>query len=146
VGTLAGTIQVSLDLVAAGVDITPSVAPTASTKIVAAAPVIKTVTVTRTSSGLQVTVVGLSTTLDMKTAAFHFTPASGATLTTSDISVDVSAQFAAWYQSAASQPTGSQFSFSIPFTITGSVSTINSVTVTMTNSVGASNAVTAIVP
>jgi hypothetical protein len=146
VGTFPGTIQLSLDLSAAGIDITPAVVPTATTKIAASAPVIKSVTVTTTSSGLQVNVVGLSTTLDMKTAAFHFTAAAGSTLTTTDLSVDVSAAFAAWYASPASLATGSQFSFTIPFTVNGSASTIASVSVTMTNSVGSSAPVSAIVP
>ena len=146
VGTLPGTVQVSLALSAAGVDITPAVPPSASTKIAGAAPVIKSVAVATTAGGIQVTIIGWSTTLDMKTAAFHFTAASGATLQTTDLSVDVSGVFAAWYGSAASQATGSQFSFTIPFTISGNVSAIASMTVTMTNSVGSSTAVTANVP
>jgi hypothetical protein len=145
-GTLAGTIQLSLALSAAGVNITPPVPPAATTAIAAAAPTISSVAVATTSTGIAITVVGTSTTLDMKTAVFQFTPAAGATLQTGSVSVDVSSLFAAWYGSAASLATGSQFSLTVPFTIGGNVSTIASVTVTLTNSVGASAPVSANVP
>jgi hypothetical protein len=82
----------------------------------------------------------------MKTATFQFEPAAGATLQTTSFTIDVSALFAAWYSSAASLATGSQFSLTVPFTIGGNVSAIASVSVTLTNSVGASAAVSANVP
>jgi hypothetical protein len=145
-GTLAGTIQLSLTLNAVGVNITPPVPPTATTVIAAAAPTISSISVATTSTGLQITVMGTSTTLDMKTAAFQFTPAAGAKLQTTSVTVDVSSLFAAWYQNPASLATGSQFSLTVPFTIAGNVSTIASVTVTLTNSVGASAPATANVP
>jgi hypothetical protein len=145
-GTLAGAIQLSLTLNAAGVNITPPVPPTETTVIAAAAPIISSVTVTATSTGLQITVTGTSTTLDMQTAVFQFTPAAGATLQTTSVSVNVSSLFAAWYANAASLPTGSQFSLMEPFTISGNVSTIASVTVTLTNSAGTSAPISAIVP
>jgi len=145
-GTLPGTIQLSLGLSAAGVDITPAVRPTVSTTISKTAPVISSVAVATTSTGFQVTVVGLSTTLDMTTAAFHFTAAAGATLTTTDFSLNVSNAFSTWYANSASLATGSQFALTVPFTVAGNISTIASVTVTLTNSVGASAAATANVP
>jgi hypothetical protein len=145
-GTLPGTIEISLSLSAEGVNITPSIAPSATTVIAASAPTISSVTVTTTAAGIQVTVVGTSTTLDMKTATFQFTPAAGATLQTSTVTVDVSSLFAAWYSSAASLATGSQFSLTVPFTVSGNVSTIASVSVTLTNSAGTSAAVSANLP
>jgi hypothetical protein len=145
-GTLAGTIQLALALTALGVNITPAVPPTASTVIAVTAPTIASVAVATTATGLQVTVVGTSTTLDMKTATFQFTPAAGATLQTTSLTVDVSSLFAAWYQNPASLATGSQFSLTEPFTISGNVSAIASVTVTLTNSVGASSPASANVP
>jgi hypothetical protein len=145
-GTLPGAIQLSLTLMAAGVNITPAVPPSATTTIAAAAPAISSVSVTTTSNGIQVTVVGASTTLNMNTATFQFTPAAGATLQTSSVTINVSSLFAAWYANAASLATGSQFSLTVPFTVGGNVSTIASVSVTLTNSVGASAAVSATVP
>jgi hypothetical protein len=145
-GTLPGTIQLSLTLSASGVNVTPSTPLSITTTIAAAVPVIDKVSVATTSTGIQVTVVGASTTLDMKTATFQFTPAGGSTLTTSSVSVDVSSLFTAWYANSASLATGSQFSLSVPFTISGNVSSIASVSVTLTNSVGTSAAVSANVP
>jgi len=145
-GTVAGKIQVTLTFQAAGVDVTPSPAPVLTTQIVAAAPSINSVVVTQTTSGIQAVIDGLSTTRDMKTATFQFTPAAGATLQTTSVSVDVSAMFTAWYQSASSLPLGSQFSLTVPFTIGGNVNTIASVSVTLTNSVGTSAPVNAMVP
>jgi len=145
-GTLPGTIQVTLAFSAAGVNVTPPVPPSVTTIIAATVPTIDSVTVTTVTGGIQVTVVGTSTTLDMKTATFTFTPAAGATLQNTTVSVDVSSTFAAWYKSSASLKTGSQFSLSMPFTISGSVSSIASVSVTLTNSVGASAAASAVVP
>jgi hypothetical protein len=146
VGTLPGTIEISLTLTAAGVTITPAIPPAATTTIAAAVPVIDSVTVATTATGIQVTIVGSSTALNMTTAAFQFTPASGATLQTTNFSINVSSLFAAWYANPASLATGSQFSFTMPFTIGGNVSSIASVTVTLTNSVGASAPATANVP
>jgi hypothetical protein len=146
VGTLPGTIEISLSLSAAGVNITPSVAPSATTTIAASAPTINSVTVTTTTTGINVVVVGTSTTLDMKTATFQFTPAAGANLQTTSVTIDVSSLFAAWYGSAKSLATGSQFSLTVPFAVSGSISSIASVSVTLTNSVGTSNTVGANVP
>jgi hypothetical protein len=145
-GTVAGTIEVGLTFQAAGVDVTPTPAPSLSTQIAPAAPSIKSMVVTSISGGFQVVIDGLSTTRDMKTATFQFTPAAGATLQTNTVTVDVSAMFTAWYQSASSLPMGSQFSLTIPFTIGGNVNTIASVSATLTNSVGTSAPISATVP
>jgi Putative Ig domain len=145
-GTLAGTIQLALALSAAGVNITPPVAPTATTVIAAAAPTITSIAVASTTAGLQITLVGTSTTLDMQTAVFQFTPTAGSTLQTTSVTINVSSLFAAWYSNPASLVTGSQFSLTEPFTIGGNISTIASVTVTLTNSAGASAPATANVP
>jgi hypothetical protein len=145
-GTVAGTIQVGLTFQAAGVDVTPTPAPSLSTQIAAAAPSIKSMVVTQITGGIQVVIDGLSTTRDMKTATFQFTPAAGATLQTTSVTVDVSAMFTAWYQNPSSLAMGSQFSLTIPFTISGNVDTIASVSATLTNSVGTSASVSATIP
>jgi hypothetical protein len=145
VGTLAGTIQLSLSLSASGVNITPTVPPAASTVIAAGVPVINSVKVSSTSTTLNVTITGTSTTLNMTTANFTFTPASGSTLQTSTFTVNVASLFSAWYASSASVATGSQFSLTMPFTISGSLSDIASVSVTLTNSAGTSAPSSAIV-
>lgn len=147
VGSLPGTIQLALTFSASGVDITPAPSPGISTKIAAGVPAIQRVTLTTPpTGGLVVTVVGTSTTLDMKTATFQFTASSGASLQTSTFNQDVSQIFHTWYANPASLATGSQFGFSMSFSVGGSLSSIASVTVTMQNSAGTSPAVTAIMP
>jgi large repetitive protein len=142
-GTLAGTIQIVLSLQSAGVDVTPSPAPTATTQIANAAPVLRNVSASLVSGGFQLNVTGLSNTRDVKSVTLHFTAAAGATLQSADATLDVTSLFTQYYQSASSLPTGSQFSLTIPISVSGDVSTIASVSVTMTNSVGVSNSVTA---
>jgi large repetitive protein len=137
-GTLAGTIQISLTFSAAGVDITPASGASLTTKITAGPPVISKVTATAISGGFQVIVTGISTTRDMKTAVFHFTTAQGANLQSADVTLDVSSVFSQWYLNSASFATGSQFSLTVPFTVSGNVSDIGSLTVTLTNSAGSS--------
>ena len=90
-------------------------------------------------------VTGYSNTREITQATFTYTPASGSQVqTTSFTPAGVSTAFQSWYGSGASTAFGSQFLYTQPFTITaGSVSALQSVTVTLTNSQGASSAVTA---
>ena len=142
-GTLAGTILIQFSLQSAGVDVTPNPAPSVTTQIAASAPVLKSVKETLINGGFQLTIVGVSTTRDMKTIAIHFTAANGSTLQSTDASLDVSGAFAQWYQNPNSLMTGSQFSLTIPITVGGDVASIASVSVVMTNSVGASSSTSA---
>jgi hypothetical protein len=78
---------------------------------------------------------------------FQFTPVSGETVSTTRLSLNVGSNFAAWYQSQASQAFGSLFTATVPFTLEGDVKnvgsvvdTIQSVSVTLTNQQGASAA------
>jgi hypothetical protein len=141
IGTVSGTITLTLDLVAAGIDITPSPAPSTNTVIPKSAPVINSggVTVTGvTSSGFNIVVVGYATSRDMVSATVTFTAASGVTLSSSSASVPLTSAFTTWYQSSASAQYGSNFSLTMPFTITNGTSTnpLTSVSVQLTNSQG----------
>jgi hypothetical protein len=94
-----------------------------------------------TSTGFDVELVATSTTLDLKSATFTFAPAAGAQISgTSTFTADVSTLLPAWLTSSNYQY-GGAFSLSIPFTISGPASAIGSVSVTLTNSVGTSPAV-----
>ncbi len=139
-GTVAGTITIAAALQAGGQSITPAPAPRTIT-ILAAAPVIATtptITATRNSTGFTVVLNGYATSLEVTQATFTFTAGAGANLQTGQVTVPVTALFAQWYQSSASAPFGSQFTFTQPFTVQGSPSDIVSVTVTLTNSNGTS--------
>ena len=81
---------------------------------------------------------GFSNTRQVSAATFRLTPTAGAPLATTDVPVAVGPAFTTWYQSTAAAPFGGQFRLSMPFNVTGSLADIDSVTVTVTNAVGAS--------
>jgi large repetitive protein len=142
-GTVAGTATITAQLTASGTDITPKPAPTETVRINAAAPTISSVTATASGSGFTVTVIGYSTTRSITSAVFTFTPASGANLQTTSVTIPVDQIFSAWYGGSAAGAFGSQFTYTQPFNVSGAVSAIASVSVTLVNSVGSSTAVSA---
>ena len=142
-GTVAGTITLTLTLTAAGVDITPTPAPTQVLTIAKSAPAITSATVTPTTGGFNLVVVGYSTTRDMVSAAITFTPTSGVTLASNSTTVSLSQVFTAWYQSSTSAPFGSMFSLEIPFIIQNGTNPLASISVALTNSQGSSATTTA---
>jgi hypothetical protein len=142
-GTVAGTITITSQLLAAGQDITPAPAPTKTIVIAPAAPSITSVTASTSSTGFTVTIDGFDTTRAVTEVIFTFTAATGSTLQTTSVTVPATTLFTAWYQSSASASYGSQFSFTIPFTVTGNVQGITSVTVTLVNPTGTSTSSTA---
>jgi hypothetical protein len=143
-GTVAGTITITAQLLAGGTNVTPTPAPSTTIVVTAGAPVITAVTANRTSSGFTVTVTGYASNRDVDTAAYQFSPSAGATLTTTQVSTTVTSLFTPWYSSASSAPYGSQFTLTQPFNVSGSSSSVLSVSVTLTNALGTSPAVSAI--
>ncbi len=137
-GTVAGTITITLQLLAAGADVTPTPAPTKVLRIPGAVPVITSATLTSTSTGFNLVVIGYSTTREVTGATVHLVAATGQTLATSDFTIPLTSVFPAWYQSSASIPFGSQFSLTIPFTVQGATNAIGSLTVSLTNTQGTS--------
>jgi hypothetical protein len=140
-GTVAGTITVTAKLTdPTGNDITPSPVPTSTIVTTATVPVITSVKITNPAPGqLSVTVVGFSSTRDMVSGLFHFAPSTTTTLTASDITIQLGTAFTSWYSNTASNAFGSQFTLTIPFTYQANSIPIVAVTVTLTNSKGASN-------
>jgi hypothetical protein len=140
-GTVAGTITITAKLTAAGSDVTPSPAPVSTTRVAAGAPVIVSATGMRTATGFTITVVGYVSDREMTTAAFGF---NGASLGTTSLTVNVDTIFAGWL-SGSSPPSaafGSQFTYTQPFTVNGTNTAITTVTVTLSNRIGASNTAT----
>jgi hypothetical protein len=139
-GSTAGVITVTTKLTdtVTGANVTPaSLAPEEIT-VPAAAPVISSGTLTRSGSSLQVALSGLSSTRDMSQAEFHFTPVSGKSLATNELTVQLTSAFQTWYQSTPSDAFGTTFTYTQPFTISGDAADVQSVTVTLTNSQGMS--------
>ena len=139
-GSSMGSIAVSVvSLSAAGISlpVPGGVAQTAS--VPAGPPVIRSLTLTRTSGGIQLDLVGLSPTRELNAARVTFQPASGTTIQNQDVLVPVADVAKAWFQDAQSAPFGSQFTLTLPFTFQGSVS-ISSVSVILVNGSGQSQA------
>jgi hypothetical protein len=138
-GTVAGTVTATLSVQG------QSATSSATVTVEPQAPIIEANSVQIidvTSTGFSVELVATSTTLDLKTANFTFTPASGAQISgNSTFTADVSSLLPAWFATASNYQYGGAFSLSIPFTISGPASAIGSVSVTLTNSVGTSSAV-----
>jgi hypothetical protein len=143
-GTVAGTITITAKFTAATQDVTPTPIPKQTIRINSTAPVIvPPITATRTSNGFTVTIVGYSPTRQLTQATFQLTAASGSTLSSSTVTIPVDSLFTAWYQNSASAQYGSQFTYTQPFTISGSPQAVASVSVTLTNSVGTSQSASA---
>jgi hypothetical protein len=142
-GSTAGTITLTITLTASGVDITPASLTPVNIAVPAAPPVINSVTLDRTGNTITVAILGLSSTRDMTQAVFQFTAASGASLKTTDLTVDLAGAFSTWYQSAGSDSFGTTYLYTQPFTLSSNATDVGSVTVTLTNSQGASQPGTA---
>ncbi len=145
-GTTAGTITLTTTLSSGG---TTLGSPTTQTIVNApGVPFISKVTLTQVAGGVTVVVTGFSSTRDMVNASFQFSPATGDTFTSNNVSVPVQNAFNTWWANTAqSNPVGTEFTLTVPFTLataTQSVSSVAvvSVTVTLQNSKGASNPVT----
>jgi large repetitive protein len=138
-GTVAGLVTLTSRYSVSGVDVTPTPAPRQTLRIDPAAPVLTRLDLTRSANSFQLVVFGFSTPRDITRATVRLTAAPGATLTSSELTIDLNSLFTTWYNSSTSFPFGSQFRLTLPFTLTGSAADISSVSVTLTNSVGTSN-------
>jgi hypothetical protein len=142
-GTLAATITVTLTLESGGQDVTPSGLQPVVISVPATAPVITSVSLTRDGAILIVVVQGYSSPRDMTSAIFNFTAASGDSINDPQVTVDVGTDFIDWYAEDTSTLYGSAFTYTQTFLLSNDASTIGSVSVTLSNSIGTSNAVSA---
>jgi hypothetical protein len=142
-GTVAGTIVLTPTFSLGSVNITPQNAPTLSTTVPAQAPTLTSAHLgTLAATSVQIIVDGFSTTRDVDTLNITITPASGSNVEGTSLSTDVTSTFSSWYQTAASQTVGSQFSATITLSVSGGTTdSISSVSVTAANSDGTSQAV-----
>lgn len=140
-GTVAGTITLTASMSAGGQDITPSPAPTKTITIDPAVPVITSVALQQVSGGLNVVVSGYSNTREVSSGSFTFAVSSGNTLSQSQITVTLTPAYATWFNNPASNATGGLFKLTVPFSVTGNAGAVTKVGVALTNSKGASAAV-----
>jgi sugar lactone lactonase YvrE len=144
-GTVAGTIQLSVTNVQdGGVSVTPGNS-TFDIQVPQLPPVITGIRVLNvTAAGFDVEITGYSTPRDIKSATFDFGAATGQKLLTVELQPAVNSPFTTYYQSSASDATGSAFVYTQPFNIKqGTVNAVASVTVALANSAGTSQPATA---
>lgn len=139
-GTVAGTIQLTARVQAAGLDVTSSPVPVHSMRVEPAAPVIRSARFTRTSSGIEVRITGFSTARAVTQAVFQFAATGNATLQSPEVTVGVESLFAGWFENPESAPLGSQFEFTQSFTVQGDANLIAPVSVRLVNGVGSTSA------
>ncbi|MGA3201631.1 MAG: putative Ig domain-containing protein [Bryobacteraceae bacterium] len=153
-GTTAGAITLTTTLTdSSGATLgSPSVQTIVNN---AAVPFIDKVTLTQVPGGVTVTVTGFSSTRDMNNGQFAFVPGTGDSFANPsqtsgilDVSVALNGAFTTWWADPAqANPFGTQFTLTVPFTQTNAAGAsvpqlvIVSVTVTLSNSKGASNPV-----
>jgi len=149
-GSVAGTITVQLaSLTVAGTSQTvplPSPVPSFPITVPRLAPIIVpgSVKITSvTSSGFQVFLDASSTPRDLTSANVTFTAASGTTLNGTSFTISLTSAATPWFDpaNATGVANGGALSLTLPFTFTGSTSALGTASVTLTNSVGTSAAV-----
>jgi hypothetical protein len=134
-GTTAGTISLTIN--APGVP-----AATQRITINPGPPVLTSVQFQQASGALNVVFSGYSVTGDMTSCAIHFNAATGSNLQAADFTVQMGSAFSAWYGNSASLATGTQFTATVPFSISnGTAASIVGGSVNCTNSKGTSNTV-----
>jgi len=143
-GTVAGAIVLTPSFAAGGTPL-PGATPR-TIRILRSAPSLRSATVTRTATGFDVAITGFATPREVTQAVFRFTAATGANLQTTELTIPLNAASATWFSSDTSRPFGSQFTYRQPFTLAGDSAAVASVSVTLSNSVGASQPATANVP
>jgi hypothetical protein len=143
-GSVAGAMQFTVEALAAGQVALPAPgAPVLTARVASAAPLLRTVSVTRGTNGFSVQIVGLSNTRELASATVQFVPSAGSNVQTSQVTIPLADAAGAWFASAGSNAYGGQFTLTLPFAVSGGTVTLDSVAVVLTNQVGASQAGTA---
>ena len=137
-GTVAGLIRLRIALEAEGVDVTPSPGPERTMRIDRVAPVITGTRIVQRAGGFDLWVTGYSTTLDVSSGAFRFSPAAGGAVQTPEATVQMRDASRAWFEDQNSVAHGGMFNLVQPFNVQGV--TLRAVSVTLTNAQGTSQA------
>ena len=138
-GSVAGTIQFTVESLRAGASILPAPSSPVGTAVVPpAAAVIRGVEVRRTSGGFDLIATGATTTRELSRMLVRFRPPAGATLQTSAVTIELTDAARAWFQSDGSAQYGGLFTLTTPFSFVGGPSAIESVGVVLANSAGSS--------
>ncbi len=138
-GTVSGTITVTAALATAATSVTPFPAPTQRTVVEQAPPVLTKVQLNQTATGYDVLVTGYATTRSMVRGTFTFAPTTNGNQQSTTLQVALETAFATWFNSAASNATGGQFTLTLPITTSGPSGAVSSATVVLNNARGDSN-------
>ena len=141
-GTISGTITVTLQLTASGINVTPANLAPIAIVVPKVAPTVSSVTFSTSGDTLSVVVTGYSSTREIQSASFSFTAATGASLAEKSITVPANTLFETWYTTAESAQYGSAFTYTQQFTLSGPATAVGGVGVTLTNTIGTSTEVT----
>jgi hypothetical protein len=144
-GTVSGTITLTTTLQSESGPVSCNCALTRTIRVAKGVPVISSVRAVRSAGAITITIIGFSTTRELTQAAFQFTTAAGSNVQTTSFTVPVSTFFTTWYTSTQSTQFGSQFLLTEPFTIQGDANAVTNVSVTLTNTQGASQPTSAAV-
>ncbi|MEO8657485.1 MAG: hypothetical protein ABI693_03405 [Bryobacteraceae bacterium] len=133
-----------------GVDVTPASPTTLKFAMPASAPSLLGVQVaSQTNTGLTLRLLGVATTRSLTSTTIRFTGATGFNLPNLNFTLDLTGPSSLWFNSAASQSFGGQFTLDIPFVLatsdtgtgaTAPVLALQSVSATISNASGDSNA------
>ncbi len=155
-GTVASSIALTPTFAtqAGNVDLTPASPSSLQFTVAPAVPSLIALQIaTVSTTGFTIQATGFSTPRSLKSVLVQFTTATGYSMPTTQFTIDVSQVSTVWFNSSASQAFGGQFTISVPFTFQGVVpvgqsivNAIASVSVTMSNALGASNSLQAAVP
>jgi hypothetical protein len=147
-GTVAGTLSLtpSFATTEGNINLTPTAPLSLNLTVAQTAPRLLGIQVqSRTANGFTLLVSGYATGRSITQMAFQFAPVSGESVATTQLSLNVEPSFSAWYGSTNSQPYGSAFTATVPFTLQGDteevsslIDAIQSVSVTLSNRQGAS--------
>ena len=140
-GTVAGTIDLTLAAQTGGSPPTSFPPMSRTLTLGRRAPAITRLSIaSRNASGFELAITGFSTPRSLTQATFLFTASQGANLQTSTVTVSLAADATNWFQSQTASSLGAQFRLLIPFAVQGQITAIQSVSVTLTNGEGTSNA------
>jgi len=140
-GTVAGSVKLDVVLKSGSEVVTPDPDPSRTVTVERLAPTITAVSVgSKTATGFEISVTGYSTTRSLSQAAFQFVAKPGSAVQGGTVTLDVGTVFTTWFEGTDSNQFGGQFRLVVPFTVQGDVNAIGSVSVTLTNIIGASAA------
>ena len=125
-GSVQGAITLSVVSLQANGAALPVPAGLSQTVTIAAGPPsISAISVVQTAGGIQVQIIGVADTRELTQVTVSFQPSAGSTVQTQQLTVSLTSAAATWFSSATAAAYGGQFSLSLPFSFSGSVSLSN---------------------